>query len=154
MATKLTEDLLRSLGFRGEGKDIINRPAYRLKVPWDSKTFKHSYHFQIQVVLGPYPDTNPNSGIVSLYDPEMKDQHCIASEEKSKKGSKKNKIDFLLSEDDTHRVGYKYITFPERCIPIAWHVATLERLNQIYVALTRNPPLKPREIKSKSRTTR
>lgn len=149
MATRLTEDLLRRLGFRGEGKDIINHPAYRLEIPWDSKTFKHSYSWQLQVVLGPYPDTNPNSGIVSLYSPALKDQHCITSEEKGKKIRKGRKIDFLLNEDETHKVGYKYVDFPERCVAIAWHVTTLERLNQIYVALTRNPPLKPRNFNQK-----
>lgn len=143
--TKLTEDLLRRLGFHGEGKDIVNRPAYRLEIPFNNKRFKHHYHYQIQVVLSPYPETNPNSGIVSLYYPALKDQHCITSEEKGKKVNKRKKLDFVLSEDETHRVGYKYVDFPERCTPIAWHVTTLERLNQIYVALTRNPPLKPKK---------
>lgn len=145
MATKLTDDLLLRLGFHGEGKDILKKPAYRLTVPYRSKDFKHGYHFTIQVVLGNYPESNPNSGIVSLYDPETKDAHCIVSEEKP---SNKKVIDHLLDEDETHRVGIKYVTFKERCIPIAWHVTTLERLNQIYVALTRNPPLKPRKPNS------
>lgn len=145
--------VLLSLGFHGEGKDITNKPAYRLKVPYQSKLCKYGYHFQIQVVLGPYPDTNPNSGVVSLYEPEIKDCHMVTSEEKGKE-SDKNKIDHLLSEDDTHRCGIQYITLKERCIPIPWNVTTLERLNEIYVALTKNAPLKPRKIKSKSRTAR
>lgn len=139
---KLTEDILRKLGFYGEGKDIINRPCYRLKIPYGSKFFKHHYNYEIQVVLGPYPDTNPNSGIVSLYSRPIKDAHCITQQDKKKKPSRRNRVDYVLDEDETHKVGYQYVDFPERCFPIAWHVTTLERLNQIYTALTRNPPLK------------
>lgn len=146
MATKLTQHLLLKLGFRGEGKDITNNPAFRLKVP------KHGtngyYGYEIQVVLMPnLPSTNPNSGIVSLYDRGTEDAHCHAWDSKNDKGEiEKADIDFVQRVgDDGLRYGIKYITFPDRIIPIAWYVTTLERLNKIYVALTGNSPLKPRK---------
>jgi hypothetical protein len=33
MSEKLSEELLFKIGFRGEGKDITNHPAYRLEIP-------------------------------------------------------------------------------------------------------------------------
>lgn len=138
---KLTEEILIRLGFHGVGKDIIGKPAYRLKVPYDSKLFQNGYSYEIQVVLGKYEETNPNSGIVSLYSKPMKDEHCLCSEKDD--GSKSSKkIDHVMWHADGERGGIKYISFPERCTPIAWHVTTVERLNAIYTALTRNPPLK------------
>lgn len=136
---KLTEDVLRKLGFRGEGKDITNKPAYRLEVPKGGK-YDRYYHYQIQIVLGDYPESNGNSGILSLYDPEIKNAHCLTWEkDNGKKESKK--IDYIMWNEDGQRGGIKYVTFKERVIPIAWHVTTLERLNEIYVALTGNEPL-------------
>lgn len=148
MSTKLTDHILLRLGFRGEGKDILNEPAYRLKIPYNSKIFKDGYLYQIQVVLKPeLPDTNGNSGIVSLYDPGVKDAHCHVWEKDD--GSKSKKIDKILWYGDGQRGGYKYISFPPRCIPIAWGVTTIEKLNAIYTSLTGNPPLTLRpEIKS------
>lgn len=37
---KLTENVLYRLGFRGEGRDITNKPAFRLKP-------QNHYHFEI-----------------------------------------------------------------------------------------------------------
>lgn len=129
---KLDDNILIKLGFRGEGKDILNRPAYRLEVP--------NYHYQLQIVLGDYPESNPNSGILSLYEPKIKNAHCLTWEkDNGKKESKR--IDHILWTEDGQRVGIKYINLKERVIPIAWHVTTIERLNEIYVALTRNEPL-------------
>lgn len=141
MSTKLTDELLNDLGFRGEGRGLTNNPAYRLEVP----PFKERYYsYEIQLVLNPYPDTNPNSGILSLYAKGTKDVHCITSEkDKGQKESKK--IDHILERDGKTVVGIKYINIPDRCFPIAWHVTTLERLNSIYTALTGNPPLEPRK---------
>jgi hypothetical protein len=135
---KLTESVLFKLGFRGEGRDIINRPSYRLEVPRGKRGY---YHFEIQLVLNDYPESNPNSGILSLYDRGVKDAQCLTSEKDT--GQKKSKkIDFIQWREDGHVGGIKYITLKERIIPIAWHVTTLERLNKIYTALTENPPLK------------
>jgi hypothetical protein len=92
-------------------------------------------------VLGPYPENNGNSGILSLYDPPVKDAHMIAEE------SENCKIDHVLWETNDQgdgqpsKGGIKYIDIKEFNLPIAWHVTTLERLNEIYVALTQNPPL-------------
>lgn len=141
---KLTENILQRLGFRGEGKDITNKPAYRLKVP-------SYYHYELQIVLGNYPETNGNSGVVSLYDAGVKDAHCLTWEKSDGKKTSK-KIDHIMWEADGQRGGLKYITLPARCIPIAWHVTTVERLNAIYTALTLNPPLKLRpEINKKTK---
>lgn len=54
------------------------------------------------------------------------------------------KIDHIQWKADGQRGGIKYITLPPRCMPIAFHVTTIERLNAIYTALTRNAPLKLR----------
>ncbi len=59
----------------------------------------------------------------------------------------KIKVDFVMWETEDRgdgkpaKGGIKYIDIKERTIPIAWHVTTLERLNEIYVALTGNDPL-------------
>jgi len=134
---KLTSDLLYKLGFHGEGRDITNHPAYRLKVPIDN-IFGHHYYYQIQMVLMDLPETNCNSGILSLYTPEVKDAHCIVEEHGSGE-----KADFVLweSKEKGLKGGIKYVSFPERMIPIAWNVTTMERLNEIYIALTGNKPL-------------
>lgn len=143
ITTKLTEEVLIKLGFRGEGKDITNKPAYRLKVPYGGK-YNRYYHYEIQIVLDDYPETNGNSGVLYLYNPEIKDAHCITWEKDD--GSKKSKnIDHIMWRQDGHRGGYKYITIKEMVIPIAWHVTTLERLNEIYVSLTCNEPLEIKE---------
>lgn len=133
---KLTTGILIKLGFRGEGRDIVNNPAYRFKVPRNEKM--GYYHYQIQVVLNDkVSDDNCNSGTLSLYSPAIHDAHMLVEERDNKV-----KADFIEWEDTENnlRGGIKYIDIPERAIPIAWHVNTLERLNEIYVALTGNPP--------------
>lgn len=135
---KLTPELLYKLGFRGEDKDITNNPAYRFEVPYNPE-LNRWYHYQIQIVLGDYPDTNGNSGVFSLYDPEVKDAHMTMQE------SEEEKADLILWDNEDGRGGIKYITIEERVLHIAWHVTTLERLNQIYTALTGNPPLAIKE---------
>jgi hypothetical protein len=143
MSEKLTDGLLYRLGFRGEGRDFTNNPAYRFEVPRNEK-LDRGYHYQIQIVLNNYPESNGNSGILSLYAPPIKDAHCITEEDGL------GKVDFVQWETEDQgdgkpsKGGIKYINVPERNIPIAWHVTTLERLNEIYVALTQNDPLIPR----------
>lgn len=133
---KLTPSVLSDLGFIGEGKGITGNPLYRLE--WAKN------HYLFQVELHDYPESNPNSGIVSIYYPELKDQHVHSWDKKETKGKTK-RIDYIESEDDEHIYGIKYVTFPSRYFPIAWHVTTVERLNAIYIALTGNEPLKLRE---------
>lgn len=133
---KLSESILLKLGFRGEGRDITNKPAYRLEVP---RNAKYGYYGrEIQIVLGDYPDTNPNCGILSLYMSGIKDAHMIMEEKDSE-----DRADHILWEDKENglRGGIKYIDMPERVSPIAYYVNTLERLNEIYCALTGNIPL-------------
>jgi len=54
--TKLTPELLYSLGFRGEGKDILNLPAYRLEVSYNSKNFENGYFGGLRIILLPIPN--------------------------------------------------------------------------------------------------
>jgi hypothetical protein len=131
MDTKLTRELLTKLGFRGEGKDYCGRPLYRYEVPYQSKKVKNGYYYDFQMSLNEdVPETNPNSGI-----------------------SEKLKIDWVMWETKDQgdgkpsKGGIKYLNEPERIIPIAHHVTTLERLNAIYTSITRNEPLAIREPK-------
>lgn len=97
------EDLIR-MGYKKVGKDILGENIYRLKLPY--------YMYQIQVVLGPYPKSNPNCGIVSIYSPpEEVEGYTITG---------KKKI-------------YK---IKEKIQPIAWYVDTPEKLFNIVVSLT------------------
>lgn len=129
---KLTPEILRKLGFRGEGRSLSNTPAYRLEVPKGEEGY-YCYG-QFQLVLGDYPDSNPNCGILSLYQPEVKDAHVLSDDSEQK-------LDYILEDHGEYKVGYIYDTFSEDITPIANHVNTLERLNAIYTALTGNPPL-------------
>lgn len=138
---KLTFEVLMKLGFHCEGKDITDKPAFRLKIKHNSRSFKNGYNYELQIVLGDYPESNPNSGIISLHQPELKDMHC-QTWEKDNGQKESKKIDFIQWREGGQVGGIKYVTFKEQTIPIAWHVTTLERLNQIYTALTKNPPLK------------
>lgn len=148
MATKLTEYILIGLGFRGEGKGITGNPLYRLKIPYDSKTFEHGYYFELQMEFNPHlPDTNGNSGILSIYRPTIKDCHMVVEE------TDKLKADYVQQEipdrgdGKPSKLGIKYIDHSGINMPIAHHVTTVERLNAIYTSLTRNKPLKERKIK-------
>lgn len=143
MSTKLTHELLSDLGFVGQGKSVTGKPLYRLE--WEKN------RYQLQVELNDYPEPNGNNGIVSIYYPELKDEHVLSWDDKKQKGIpwdrkvKSKRVDFIQSEDDDHIYGIKYITFPENSHPIAHNVTTLERLNAIYTALTEKEPLKVRE---------
>ena len=150
--TKLTRDMLSDLGFVGEGKSLTGKPLYRIE--WQ----KHMYLLQVE--LNDYPEDNPNSGIVSIFYPEYKDQHVFTHEKKKTKGEKwdrkqkSGKVDFIESEDEEYVYGIKYVTFPESYHPIAWHVTTLERLNAIYTALTGLPPLVNRRQEAQASVAR
>jgi len=131
---KLTPEVLISIGFIGEGKSITNRPLYRYE--W------HKNRYQFQMELNDYPEQNQNSGVLSIYYPEMKDQHLHTQDKKENKG-KSERIDHITDEDDEFIYGIKFIDIPKEEIPIAWRVTTLSRLNAIFTALTGLPPLKP-----------
>ena len=153
--TKLTQDILYEIGFRGEGRDHINKPAYRLEIP----NF-HSY--EIQIVLANYSGNNPNNGIVSLYQREMKDVHCLDSTY----SNPNKKLDYIIQKNiedggKKYNLGIKYVTFKENVQPIAWGVTTFERLRDIIKALTNHTiTLKTKQngnsstIKRINRTTR
>lgn len=102
---KLTEETLEALGFKNCGKDKWgNKNVYRIQPIY--------YAFQIQVILGDYPASNPNCGVLGIYTPE----------EEVKLYTTKGKL--------------KKIKLKEEYQPIAWYVNTPERLQSIIISLT------------------
>ena len=152
--TKLTEDILRDIGFYGQGKTPSGRPTYRLKIP--------NYSFEIQMSLANYPEPNDNNGILSVFMKEEKDMHVISTTF----NNKDLRIVFitnkgLVDNGMTFEMGIKYIAMPVRDQPIAWGVTTFERLRDIVKALTNHTiTLKTKQngnsstIKRINRTTR
>lgn len=118
ISSQLTEKTLIKLGFEHTDKDRLDRNVYRLKVP--------NYYFQIQVVLGDYPASNPNCGIVSIYSPE----EMVSAIPKDLYKKEKWTI-----KDKKRAKNYK-IKFPELIQPIAWYVNTNKRLRAIISSLT------------------
>ena len=109
---KLTPEIMLAIGF-----EEIKPESYRGNIrlfefdpPKNPITGYMGYCFR--VAIGDYPDTNPNSGVVSLLTPEYKD--------------------FIG--------GRNMILQEQQEIAIATHVTTLERLNAIYTSLTQNDP--------------
>lgn len=102
---KITEKGLKGLGFKlAKDKGITGRNLWRLKVPY--------YPYQIQMELGDYDSSNPNCGILSLYEPPTK---AVMFKSNGKK---------------------KKLKLEEFCRPIAWHVDTHNRLYNIIQSLT------------------
>lgn len=128
---KLTHDNIYLLGFHGEGCTITKTPIYRidLRSPLD----------QLELIIGDYPESNPNSGIVRVFHPELKDQHMYTYLKK-KKGLTKKKIakhiDYITHEDKENYYGIKYVTDKEKWMNIAHSVTTVGRICDIYKALT------------------
>lgn len=124
MSTKLTPKILLDNGFvELEEKDITDNSIYRLsdiQGPWGS------YGFDLEVVLGPYPESNPNSGILSIYMPEY-----TTSQIPEDLWDKKD-----WTEEDQTRVDNNLVQFESHRQPIAWHVTTLERLKDLVNSLT------------------
>jgi len=125
MNTKLTPEILKAHGFvELEKKNVEGRYIYSLISP---KNQYGIYHFHIEVELNPdYPETNGNSGIVSIHMPD---------------GIMNTVPDDLLDKDDWTEEDVKradehtepYEGFTQ---PIAWHVTTFERLQAIVTSLT------------------
>ena len=122
MNTKLTPEILKAHGFvELDKKDVIGRSIY------DLMPNKGTYAFNIQVVLNPqYPESNPNSGIVSIHLPDS----VLSSVP----------VDLLdkeeWTEEDMKRSTEHYELYKGFTQPIAWHVTTLERLQSIVTSLT------------------
>ena len=108
--TKLTDQYLLENGY----EQSYSIHTYDEKLPEDIVYRKQftDYPFQIQVALGEYLETNPNCGIVSIYDPEITD--CP-----------------FPTEDNFEATG----TLEAMEQPIAWCVNTVERLEKIVDAL-------------------
>lgn len=123
--TRLTPEILKTHGFiELEEKDNTGRPIYSLN---NIKSKYDLYAFNIQVVLNPqYPDSNPNSGIVSLFMPEL--TYSVIPEDLLHKDE--------FTEEDEKRVDENIQIEPACVQPIAWHVTTYERLKKIVESLT------------------
>lgn len=125
MRTPLTPGILLTHGFvELEEKDVLNRPIYCLETP---STPYGIYPFDIHVVLCPeYGESNPNSGIVSIF---MKETTAVTVPD-----------DLIDKEewsfDDRVRADNNVTVFESVTQPIAWHVTTYERLKTIIEPLT------------------
>ena len=105
MRNKLDPEGLIRLGFT-EAVGSLKEKVYRIKPSM-------YYNKTIQVTLkNDLPRTNPNCGVVYIYEEEINDT-------------------MLNNKGETVPVN-----FPERIIPIAWYVDTYERLFSIITSLT------------------
>jgi hypothetical protein len=95
---------LKKLGFKKCGKDELGRIIWRIQPPY--------YVAQLQLVLGNYPASNPNCGVLSIHHPEEE------ATTYSKKGKKKK------------------ILFKEKTFPIAWYIDSYKRLHDLIISLT------------------
>jgi len=125
MNTILTPEILIAYGFiELEGRDVIGKPIYSL-VP--KQTQYGTYAFHIEVVLNPeYPESNGNSGIVSI--------HMPPGVMNSVPPDLYDKDDW--TEEDIKRADEYTEEYEGFTQPIAWHVTTLERLQSIVKSLT------------------
>lgn len=118
--THLTKPRLLELGFSlSEEKDYIERDIFEIK------TVSREYPFTLRIVLGDYPITNPNCGIVSVHDPAH-DVSAVPDDLIHK--------DEWTEEDQERAMNYT-IHMEAWTQPIAWYVHTEERLLSICKAL-------------------
>lgn len=114
----LTNNMLEVFGFQYCGQTITDNSIYRIS--------DEDYPFYIQVVLGDYPRTNPNCGMVYIYRPQEEvysiPQDLLDKEE--------------WSYEDRVRAENHTVTVDKLEQPIAYYVYNLERLKQVYKALT------------------
>jgi hypothetical protein len=100
------EGLLR-LGFTEHDSEVSREKVYRIKPSM-------YYHNILEMRLKPdLPHSNPNCGILAIYNPPIDDMMMDENGEKTKP-----------------------IKFPSRWTAIAWHVDTYERLHAIVNSLT------------------
>ncbi len=117
----LTNERLIELGFKESGKDILDRPIFRIKPP--NHDILGSYPFELQIILSPtYSETNPNSGILSIHCPE-----CEASVIPPDLMGKKEE---WTGEEMERAVNFK-IKLKEWTQPIAWFVTHESRLIEL-----------------------
>lgn len=123
--TKIQPDHLKAFGFvEIEKKDIVGRPIYQLD---NIETEYGTYPFALQIVINPqYPDSNANSGIVSIF---MKEYTAATIPEDLIDKAK-------WTEEDEKRADEHVVVFEAVTQPIAWHVTTMERLKLIIEGLT------------------
>ena len=125
MYTLLTPKLLLTHGFvELEEKDIVGRSIYRLS---NIEGKYGSYGHDIQIVLNPqYPDSNPNSGIVSIHMPEL--TYTVVPDDLLDKDE--------LTAEEEKRIDDNVHIAEAITYPVAWHVVTYERLKIIVESLT------------------
>jgi hypothetical protein len=118
--THLTKPRLLELGFKlSEEKDMLERDIFEIR------TLSKEYPFTLRIVLGDYPITNPNCGIVSIHDPAH-DVGAVPEDLYHK--------DEWTEEDEERAMNYT-IHMEAWTQPIAWYVHTEERLLSICKAL-------------------
>lgn len=103
---RIDEKYLLDVGFK-EVEPLMHefgRKTYQLKFPF--------YNYQFRLSLGDYPSSNPNCGVLGLYEPE---EDVEGVDLRGKK---------------------KIIKYPEFYRPIAWYVDTPNRLHSIIQSLT------------------
>ncbi len=120
----LTNEKLIKLGFKEVGLDVLDRPIFRISVP--QHEVRGYYAFEIQVILSPaYPETNPNSGIVSIHSPKCEAMGIPPDLHKKD----------VWSEEDKTRASEYRIPLKEWTQPIAWFVTSESRLRKICLSI-------------------
>lgn len=113
---KLTKEKLLELGFEIIFNENLNfdEPIYRMKgEKLKSNYSPNGYPFDIDVVIGDYPETNGNVGMVCIHEDEQKDVSAPTNED----------INATIDLEELWQ-------------PIAYRVCTVERLKQIVESLT------------------
>lgn len=124
MSTKLTPEILLSLGFVRVEED--NHPFDDLFRLSDIKNQYGNHGLDIEVSIGNYPESNPNSGVVAVYIPPY--TSAVIPDDLWDKED--------WTEEDQVRADNNLVPFEESRQPIAWHVVTEERLKEIVKSLT------------------
>jgi hypothetical protein len=105
--------------------DVIGRPIYRLS---DISSEYGQYGYDLEIVINPqYPDSNANSGIVSIFMPEF--SYTTIPEDLQD-------VEEEFTEEQQARIDANVDVMEAVRQPVAWHVTTLERLTIIVKSLT------------------
>lgn len=117
--THIKPERLLEIGFIEveDEKDSLDRPIYRIKAK--------KYPFHLQLVMGNYPNTNPNCGVVSIHSP-VSTAGAVPDDLYDKDE---------WTEEDVKRAENYTIELEAWTQPIAWYVHTEERLLAIIKAL-------------------
>lgn len=115
---RITREVLLENGFEDTGETHGYSPIFRKKV--------EGYAWQFQFILGDYPDSNPNSGVLGLYHP--KEMIKGVPEDLYQKEN--------WTAEDIKRAENHEVEWPESLTNIAFHVVEEDRLLRIIDDLT------------------